>query len=71
MPRVFDPRVRGDMAVEAVCSVILNGGLPALSVRPEAVVVAPGTSCRHQLHDLADRRALHPLEVLAQQIKSD
>jgi FAD/FMN-containing dehydrogenase/Fe-S oxidoreductase len=38
--------------------------LPALTAAPEALVVAPGTSCRHQIQDLADRRALHPLEVL-------
>ena len=42
--------------------------LPALASRPEALVVAPGTSCRHQVHDLAGRRALHPLEVLAAQL---
>jgi Fe-S oxidoreductase len=42
--------------------------LPSLTSRLEAVVVAPGTSCRHQIHDLADRTALHPLEVLAQQL---
>lgn len=30
---------------------------------PEAIVVAPGTSCRHQLHDGLDRRALHPVEL--------
>jgi FAD/FMN-containing dehydrogenase/Fe-S oxidoreductase len=39
--------------------------LPALKARPEATVVAPGTSCRHQVRDLAGRPALHPLEVLA------
>jgi FAD/FMN-containing dehydrogenase/Fe-S oxidoreductase len=39
--------------------------LPALRAEPEAVVVAPGTSCRHQIKDLAGRLALHPLEVLA------
>jgi Fe-S oxidoreductase len=39
--------------------------LPALAAEPEALVVAPGTSCRHQIKDLAGRRALHPLEVLA------
>jgi FAD/FMN-containing dehydrogenase/Fe-S oxidoreductase len=39
--------------------------LPALKAEPEATVVAPGTSCRHQIRDLAGRRALHPLEVLA------
>src|SRR5207302_3895601 len=38
--------------------------LPALAARPEALVAAPGTSCRHQVRDLAARRALHPLEVL-------
>jgi FAD/FMN-containing dehydrogenase/Fe-S oxidoreductase len=43
--------------------------VPALAAAPEAVAVAPGTSCRHQIHDLAaGRRALHPLEVLAGQL---
>jgi Fe-S oxidoreductase len=42
--------------------------LPALKAEPAAAVVAPGTSCRHQIHDLAERRALHPLEVLADQL---
>jgi FAD/FMN-containing dehydrogenase/Fe-S oxidoreductase len=43
--------------------------LPALKAEPEVMVVAPGTSCRHQIKDLAGRRALHPLEVLAEQIR--
>jgi FAD/FMN-containing dehydrogenase/Fe-S oxidoreductase len=43
--------------------------LPALAAAPDALAVAPGTSCRHQIHDLAGRRALHPLEVLAQQLR--
>src|SRR5262249_37203601 len=42
--------------------------LPALRATPDAVIAAPGTSCRHQIKDLAGRRALHPLEVLAQQV---
>jgi Fe-S oxidoreductase len=42
--------------------------LPALAARPEAAVIATGTSCRHQIHDLSDRHALHPLEVLAAQL---
>jgi Fe-S oxidoreductase len=42
--------------------------LPALSEAPESLVAAPGTSCRHQIKDLAGRRALHPLEVLAEQL---
>ena len=28
------------------------------------VIVAPGTSCRHQIHDGTQRQALHPVEVL-------
>jgi Fe-S oxidoreductase len=43
--------------------------LPALAAAPDAIVAAPGTSCRHQIHDLAGRRALHPLEVLAGQLE--
>lgn len=38
--------------------------LPALAAAPEAVVAAPGTSCRHQIHDLAGRRAYHPIELV-------
>jgi Fe-S oxidoreductase len=38
--------------------------LPALRAAPAATVAATGTSCRHQIRDLAGRRALHPLEVI-------
>jgi len=38
--------------------------LPRLNAEPQATVVAPGTSCRHQIKDLTGRRALHPLELL-------
>lgn len=31
---------------------------------PQRVVVAPGTSCRHQIKDGVNKRALHPVEVL-------
>lgn len=37
------------------------------TVRKEAedtIIVAPGTSCRHQIHDGTGRKALHPVEVL-------
>jgi FAD/FMN-containing dehydrogenase/Fe-S oxidoreductase len=44
--------------------------LPALAQEPAALVAAPGTSCRHQIKDLAGRRALHPLEVLAAQLEA-
>jgi Fe-S oxidoreductase len=39
--------------------------LPAVKSQEGAVLAAPGTSCRHQIKDLADRRALHPLELVA------
>jgi Fe-S oxidoreductase len=42
--------------------------LPALKQDPEALVLAPGTSCRHQIFDLAQRRAWHPLELLFKQL---
>jgi len=42
------------------------GLLPAArAAGPEDVVVAPGTSCRHQIHDGAGRRAMHPMELVA------
>ncbi|HTX68381.1 MAG TPA: FAD-linked oxidase C-terminal domain-containing protein [Thermoleophilia bacterium] len=40
--------------------------LPAVrAARPDAVVLATGTSCRSQVRDLGGRTALHPLEFLA------
>jgi Fe-S oxidoreductase len=39
--------------------------VPAVVAEPQALVVATGTSCRHQIRDLTGRTALHPLEVLA------
>jgi FAD/FMN-containing dehydrogenase/Fe-S oxidoreductase len=45
--------------------------LPALAAEPDATVVAPGTSCRHQIKDLAGRRALHPMEVLAKNLSTE
>ncbi|HEX4591317.1 MAG TPA: FAD-linked oxidase C-terminal domain-containing protein, partial [Gemmataceae bacterium] len=38
--------------------------LPALRSEPSAEIAAPGTSCRHQIRDLAGRRAKHPLEII-------
>ncbi len=41
--------------------------LPAVRREPaETAVLATGTSCRSQIHDLSGRRALHPLEFLAE-----
>jgi FAD/FMN-containing dehydrogenase/Fe-S oxidoreductase len=40
--------------------------LPAVRKAPDdALIVADGTSCRHQIHDGADRAALHVARVLA------
>ena len=36
---------------------------------PGSLVLAPGTSCRHQIHDLTGQKALHPVELLAQAIQ--
>ena len=30
----------------------------------EVIIAAPGTSCRHQIHDGTGRKALHPAEIL-------
>lgn len=50
----------------AVANLVL---VPAVRAEPDAVVVATGTSCRHQIRDLTGRTALHPLEVLEEAIE--
>ena len=37
----------------------------------DAVICAPGTSCRHQIHDGTEYQALHPVEILADAIFDD
>ena len=39
--------------------------LPAVRARPDAIVLADGTSCRHQIHHGAQRQALHVAPLLA------
>lgn len=39
--------------------------LPAIRAQPEAIVVADGTSCRHQIADGAQRQAVHAATLLA------
>jgi Fe-S oxidoreductase len=34
------------------------------ALSPSDVLVAPGTSCRHQAHDGTGREALHPIEMV-------
>ncbi|MFD2742182.1 MULTISPECIES: FAD-binding and (Fe-S)-binding domain-containing protein [Sphingobacterium] len=38
--------------------------LPAVRAAGESIIVAAGTSCRHQIADGSGRRAFHPVEVL-------
>ncbi len=38
---------------------------PTVRQQPEDVIIAaPGTSCRHQIHDGTGRKSLHPVEVI-------
>ena len=45
--------------------------LPAVRAAGDAIVVASGTSCRHQIADGAGRVALHVAQVLAQHLADD
>jgi hypothetical protein len=38
--------------------------LPAVRARPDAIIVADGTSCRHQIADGAQRDAVHVARLL-------
>jgi FAD/FMN-containing dehydrogenase/Fe-S oxidoreductase len=42
--------------------------LPAVREAPDAIVVADGTSCRHQIQDGAGRTAVHAAVLLARQL---
>jgi Fe-S oxidoreductase len=44
--------------------------LPAVRAHPDAVVLADGLSCRHQLADLTGVRAQHLVEVLASRLEA-
>ena len=37
----------------------------------ETLIAAPGTSCRHQIHDGTKKTALHPLEILFDALKNN
>ncbi|WP_411883566.1 FAD-binding and (Fe-S)-binding domain-containing protein [Polaromonas sp. YR568] len=43
--------------------------LPAVRKQPDAIVVADGTSCRHQIKDGAQREAIHMAVLLARQLQ--
>ena len=39
--------------------------LPAVrAAEATTLIAAPGTSCRHQIHDGTGRKSLHPVEIL-------
>ncbi len=42
--------------------------IPAARSEPSARLVAPGFSCRSQVHGLAGIEALHPIQILAEQL---
>jgi FAD/FMN-containing dehydrogenase/Fe-S oxidoreductase len=44
--------------------------LPAIRKQPDAVIVADGTSCRHQIRDGAQRQALHAARLLDELLSS-
>jgi Fe-S oxidoreductase len=45
---------------------------PAVREAPiDALIAAPGTSCRHQIHDGTSRTAIHPIEILRGAMRSD
>jgi Fe-S oxidoreductase len=43
--------------------------LPSVRNREDACVVADGTSCRHQIMDGTDRKAVHVALLLAQHLQ--
>jgi FAD/FMN-containing dehydrogenase/Fe-S oxidoreductase len=43
--------------------------LPAVRAKPDALVIADGTSCRHQILQGAGRRAMHVARLLEQQMR--
>jgi FAD/FMN-containing dehydrogenase/Fe-S oxidoreductase len=44
--------------------------LPALRAKPDALVIADGTSCRHQIRDGAGRSAMHVARLLERQMRT-
>jgi Fe-S oxidoreductase len=41
---------------------------PIRDIGKEVIIAAPGTSCRHQIFDGTARRAVHPIEIIAEAI---
>jgi len=43
---------------------------PPIREAPDATIVAPGTSCRHQIKDGTGRVAIHPIELIADRMRA-
>ncbi|HHW59881.1 MAG TPA: FAD-binding protein [Bacteroidales bacterium] len=43
---------------------------PTINSNPNAVIIAPGTSCRQQIYEGTQRQALHPVQFLYKQLKN-
>lgn len=43
---------------------------PPIREAPDATIVAPGTSCRHQIKDGTGRIAIHPIELIARHLQT-
>ncbi len=44
--------------------------LPAVRAKPDALIIADGTSCRHQIHSGSGRRPMHVARLLEQQMRA-
>jgi FAD/FMN-containing dehydrogenase/Fe-S oxidoreductase len=42
---------------------------PIRAAKEDTIIVAPGTSCRHQIRDGTGRKAIHPIELIAECLK--
>jgi len=43
--------------------------LPHVRKNPQAIIAASGTSCRHQIKDSTNQKALHPVQILRDALK--
>ncbi len=44
--------------------------VPKFGAGDDTIIVADGTSCRHQIRDFAERKALHVARVLADALEN-
>ena len=53
-----------------IAELVLLPAVREASKKRETVVAAPGTSCRHQIHDGSGEKAFHPAEVLRDALRA-